>query len=513
MSIHLGTGPIQITDARLRALCDLSISTARQDAGRHEYDGVVQDLSPTGVTAGLHALASVTADPQPDPHDEAQLTASMTAIQVRLGELELHRINPMPHILNLDLSCYDRDYAPAVERRAARDRHVEQWPAAVDAAIAALDRMPAPVAEAGLPLARGLASFLCADEHLARAALARFVTHLQVTAERGDPDAAMGARPLQRLLESSEACAVDLEKLAERADRECARLQELLVESCRRIDPHAPLGTTIDRLRADHPTADTLLSTTAALVEEAIAWTADSGLVPHLDGQCEGAPMPESQRWAAAGMVGAAPNEADAPSRFYVTPPNATLPVDQQELWLASYFNRATLPNIAVHEVAPGHFAHSRAWRRAAGQVRRTLYSDVFGEGWAHYAEQLALEEGFRGGDPALGVGVALDGLRRVARLRCALGLHFAEMTLDEAAATFTRYAQITGPAAYSEARRGLLDPTYGRYTWGKMAVLDLREQARSDWGTGFSLARFHGALLALGSPPLGLISTAIEGG
>lgn len=77
--------------------------------------------------------------------------------------------------------------------------------------------------------------------------------------------------------------------------------------------------------------------------------------------------MPESQRIAAAGLFGAAPNEADAPSKFYVTPPDAALPVAEQDQWLASYFNRATLPVIAVHEVAPGHFAHSRAWRRAAG--------------------------------------------------------------------------------------------------------------------------------------------------
>ncbi|MDJ1132050.1 DUF885 family protein [Streptomyces iconiensis] len=190
--------------------------------------------------------------------------------------------------------------------------------------------------------------------------------------------------------------------------------------------------------------------------------------------------MPDSQRTAAAGLFGAAPNEPDAPSRFYVTAPDAALPAAEQALWLASYFNRATLPVIAVHEVAPGHFAHSRAWRRAEGQIRRTLFSEGFSEGRAHYTEQLAFEEGFRGGDPAFGVGVALDGLRRVARLSSALGLHSGELTLDDAAALFGRDAHITGPGAYSKARRGLLDPGYGRYTWGKLAVLDARERARS---------------------------------
>ena len=38
---------------RLRALCDLSMSTVREYVGRHEYDGRVEDLSPEGVRAAL----------------------------------------------------------------------------------------------------------------------------------------------------------------------------------------------------------------------------------------------------------------------------------------------------------------------------------------------------------------------------------------------------------------------------------------------------------------------------
>ena len=84
---------------------------------------------------------------------------------------------------------------------------------------------------------------------------------------------------------------------------------------------------------------------------------------------------------------------------------------------------------------------------------------------------------------------------------------------LDEAAAGFTRDAHIDGPAARSEARRALLDPGYGRYTGGKLAVLDLHQQARKQWGAQFSLIRFHQALLDLGSPPLGLLPTALARG
>jgi uncharacterized protein (DUF885 family) len=100
-----------------------------------------------------------------------------------------------------------------------------------------------------------------------------------------------------------------------------------------------------------------------------------------------------------------------------------------------------------------------------------------------------------------------------VTRLACSIGLHTGAMSVTDAARRFEADAFLAGPAALSEARRGTFDPTYGRYTWGKLAVLDARERARAAWGADFSLPRFHAALLDLGSPPLGLLGTAIERG
>jgi len=86
-------------------------------------------------------------------------------------------------------------------------------------------------------------------------------------------------------------------------------------------------------------------------------------------------------------------------------------------------------------------------------------------------------------------------------------------MTVEEGAARFAADTHLSGPAALSEARRATFDPTYGRYTWGKLEILALRDEARQQWGAGFSLPRFHAALLRLGSPPLGLMGTAIVRG
>jgi uncharacterized protein (DUF885 family) len=176
-------------------------------------------------------------------------------------------------------------------------------------------------------------------------------------------------------------------------------------------------------------------------------------------------------------------------------------------------FSRTTLPAITVHEVAPGHFSHGRALRHAPTPARRMLMSSAFIEGWAHYVEEVAVEEGFRAGDPRFAIGMAIEALVRVTRMACAIGLHTGRMTVEEAAERFRADAFLRGPAALSEAHRGTFDPTYGRYTWGKLALRDLREQAREAWGADFSLSRFHRAVLDLGSPPLGLLGTALDRG
>jgi uncharacterized protein (DUF885 family) len=176
-------------------------------------------------------------------------------------------------------------------------------------------------------------------------------------------------------------------------------------------------------------------------------------------------------------------------------------------------FSATTLPAITVHEVAPGHFSHHQALRRVSGDVRRTLFSAPFVEGWAHYAEELSVEEGFLADDPRFAIGVWVEALVRVTRLASAIGVHTAGWTVQQAAARFESDTHLAGPAALSEARRATFDPTYGRYTWGKLEIMALRERARKEWGPDFSLKRFHTALMDLGSPPLGLLGTAIERG
>jgi hypothetical protein len=498
---------------RVRAVLDLSIPTARELAGRHEYDGVLQDLSPQGVATGVGRLGG---EPVPDPHDEAQLDAFEERARLELGTLQLHRRNPLPHLDNLDLACYDRPYAPEPERAAARRRHLQGWPDAIDASLESLDAVPAPVAASLLDAAQGLAAGLDADrsddESRALAAHRRLLDRLRASSTDGPPEFALGGTSLALLLGVPEATTVDLAVLAGQAEAELGRLTGLLAEAVERISPGRPVDAVVAELLADHPDTDGVVREARALTEEVLAFTRSSGLAPVDDGVCVVDIAPESRRWGVAMLGWAAPGEPEGPSFYHVTPPEPEWPADEQEEWL-SMFNRTTLPAITVHEVAPGHFTHGRAMRRVDGDVRRNLMSDAFGEGWAHYVEEVCLEEGFRDGDPRFAAGVALEALIRVVRLVCSIGMHTGAMTVEEATARFQRDALLGLAGARSEARRGTFDPRYGQYTWGKLELRRLDALARDTWGATYSRRRFHDALLALGSPPLGLLDEALRRG
>ncbi|MGH3318991.1 MAG: DUF885 family protein [Streptosporangiaceae bacterium] len=501
-------------DPRLRAACDLTVATARELAGLHEYDGQAQDLSTDGVRAGLGRLGR--GEPFPDTHDEAHLRAFEDSLRVELGDLGLHRRNPLLHIAGLDLACYDREYAPEEERTAARRAHLEAWPDAIDAAITSLDQVSAPTAEALLDAVRGLADAIPDEEGdvagRAREAHGRLVAHVRHAATHGDPDPALGGGALARLMGASECATVDLGRLAEQADAERDRLKDMLEQACRRLDPERPALDLTRYLVLDHPDASGVVEEARTATREVIDFTRERNLVPYLDGQCVVGPAPRSRRFAMAMMAWSAPEEADAPSWYHITPPDPSWPTEDIDDWLA-VFSRTMLPAVTAHEVAPGHFAHGRALRRASTAVRRILQSPAFAEGWAHYAEELFAEEGFREEDPRFVVGMCAEALIRVTRLACAIGVHTGAMTVDDAARRFAADTYIAGPAAVSEARRATFDPTYGRYTWGKLMIRDLREQARTRWSTGYSHLRFHTAMLDLGSPPLGLLGTALERG
>ncbi|MGO8875134.1 MAG: DUF885 family protein [Acidimicrobiales bacterium] len=490
---------------RVRAVWDLDISEIREYAGVHDYDGVVMDLSPSGLRAALDRLGPTGPEERlADPHDEAHLDAFERGAVALVELAEMHRWNPFPHLSNLDLACYDRQYAPEAERSAARRAHLARWPEAVDASLESLDAIPAPVAEALVGAVAGLAEGVDPSETAALVAHGRLLERVQQAVSSGTPEVSLGATTLSRLLGDGEGMPVDLGRLESTADAERDRLRGRLEEECRRISPGSKPAELIRQLVRDHPDDEGIYAAARSLIEEATAFTLEHDLLPALGGECLVGPAPPSRRYAVAMMSWTGAYEADAPAWYYVNPPDESWDEEAKDEW-RSMFSATTLPAITVHEVTPGHYAHGRVLReRARGDVRRSLCSPAFVEGWAHYGEELMVEAGFRAEDPRFALGVWIEALLRVTRLAAALGIHRGTMTVDEATRRFESDAYLLGPAARSEATRATFDPTYGRYTWGKLEIMALRDEAIATWGNRFSLRRFHEALLTLGGPPLG---------
>ena len=120
---------------------------------------------------------------------------------------------------------------------------------------------------------------------------------------------------------------------------------------------------------------------------------------------------------------------------------------------MAGGLNRTTLPAITVHEVAPGHFAHGRVMRRASTDVRKTLMSMAFIEGWAHYAEELAIDVGLADDRPLIEIAQLKSALEAATRLLIFLSIHMGRWSFAQAV---DRAAELNGwsPERAAQARR-----------------------------------------------------------
>jgi uncharacterized protein (DUF885 family) len=167
-----------------------------------------------------------------------------------------------------------------------------------------------------------------------------------------------------------------------------------------------------------------------------------------------------------------------------------------------------------VHEVWPGRFLQYLTRRThpdwpLARQMART-YSTA--EGWAHYAEQMMVEQGLGDGDPKPKVAQLAMALLRDCRFIAALEMHTKGKSIDDAMQLFTKECGSPEPEARREALRGTRDPGYINYTVGKLAILKLREDYRARTGDKFSLTDFHDHLLAAGLVPIKIICREMMG-
>jgi uncharacterized protein (DUF885 family) len=133
-------------------------------------------------------------------------------------------------------------------------------------------------------------------------------------------------------------------------------------------------------------------------------------------------------------------------------------------------------------------------------------------EGWAHYTEQMMLDEGYGNGDLKLRLGQLQDALLRDSRYIVGIQMHTGKMTMEQAIDFFVQEGHQVRPTAEKETKRGTSDPTYLMYTLGKLEILKLRADYKQMKGGKYTLQGFHDEFLQQGTPPIKLVRRALLG-
>lgn len=509
---------------RDRVLDDLLADdpSSARDLGLHEYDGKVAPVSAAAITeriARLSQAASSLAAFDPaglgpdDALDLAELKTWVATRRFELVDMDAPHKSPGSYEPLFAVSIYlDRDYAPIEER--AR-RLVEQEENALGEVGHIRDNLTPPLSK---PLAEvaarnfaGFATYLRGDVvaqmghvgdetarkrfAVANLALATAASELAAwltrEAARGDQSHVLGPERYAKLLRVQEGLSIGLDDFERMNEEDLASNKAAYEALAAKVKP-----TFVEEPR--------LFETAQRMVREARSFVVDDGLVdlPSDDGVVV-RETPPYQRYNSASIEMSGPFEAVRSAFYQLTLPDRSLPRKVRQEYLGTV---GDLLGTTIHEVYPGHFVQGRWAERAPTRVERAFASYSFVEGWAHYAEQLMIEEGFGRRDPGSELAMLHGALLRNCRFSASIGIHVKGMTVDEAAKVFQADCHQDEATAREQALRGTFDPGYFAYTLGKLQILALRREAKAKLGPKFSLRRFHDALLSHGAPPIALI-------
>lgn len=518
--------------------------------GLHKFDGGLTDYGRSSVGAELARLRTFEKRfeqqlaGETTIEDKHDLRLLLSLIRIEILKLEENMdgspYNPMTYAGALDANLYlKRNYAPLETRVEAIIRMLGRAPALFASARANLPvAIPRPHLETAITIAEGGAAFLKRDlpeavkelkspRLMDRLNAASMAAQKELTAyvawlkkERMDTahqHFALGREKYVRMLQA-DLVEMDPEQLLQLGYSQLKLEQARFDETARKIDPKLKPIQVFKEIQKDHPTAAKLIEETRQNLEAIRQFVVDRKLVT-IPSEVR-VRVEETPRYARAtsfaSMDTPGPFEKGATEAYYyVTPVEPEWPAAQQEEWLTA-FNRYTTDVVSIHEAYPGHYTQF-LWVNHAklSRVRRVVVNYAFSEGWAHYTEQMLVDEGFGkdetpGASELRGLKYKLaqsdEALLRLCRLCVSIQMHCNGMTLEEAARFFEQHCHYEPKPAMQEAIRGTFDPGYLYYTVGKLQILKLRRDYSLQEGAGFSLREFHDAVLRHGSPPVRLL-------
>ena len=498
--------------------------------GLHDYDGKVADYSKAGIDRRIAALRAAKAKlgsfaaatlSENDALDRAILENMVDYDLFDLTERRRHETDARFYTELFGVSGYiNFDYAPLEQRVRSLVAHER---AALEQTQHVLGNLDAVLSKPGVETAikayRGYATYLRGDvaevvADIGDAELKKAFGEVnEQLAARADEIAAglqkrflpkadmkahvLGVERYKRFVMAQEGMeSFDLAAFRAQAEADLKRNKAAYRELAKTV-------------KVTRPDREELLAAATKLVEDSRKFIVDKGLVTiPSDDRCTVKESPPFMRWNAAFLNMPGPYDTAKQAYYYITMPDPSLPKKEQEEYI---FPWGVLMATTVHEAYPGHFLHGLWTRNAPTRVTKMVDSYSFTEGWAHYTEQLMVEEGFGQDDPQNRLGQLSDALLRNCRFVASIGLHTEGMTLEQAAKRFEDDCFQDSATAREQAVRGTFDPGYFAYTVGKLQILELREELKKELGDAFELRKFHDALLGFGAPPVALIRERVK--
>jgi len=257
----------------------------------------------------------------------------------------------------------------------------------------------------------------------------------------------------------------------------------------------------LDTLEHDHPNEDTLIEETGNTLNELVEFINNKGIVDLPSRlNCIVTEMPKYMNFGFAAMNTAGPFEKSDESFYYVNLPEKDWSEEKREEWMTQ-FNYPTLKLISIHEAYPGHYTHFLNANANSTDLAKLFMSYSYIEGWAHYAEEMMIEEGYGNKDFKIKIGQLIEALIRCSRYIVAIGIHCETMSIEEAKEFFLKNAHMTETTALQEAERGAFDPGYLNYTLGKIFLKKFKEKYFAKYNGTKTLKDFHNTIVSLGAP------------
>jgi uncharacterized protein (DUF885 family) len=524
--------------------------------GFHQYDALLEDYSRAGIdanVAALHAFEKRVAAVDAQGLDEtraADRELVLANIQGTLLTQETIRPwekNPDFYSSGISNSVYVimiRKFAPVEERLRSVVAREEKMPAVLAAARANLQNPPRIYTEIALEQLPDIISFFQNDVPAAfagasdpalKAAFAKsngaVIEGLRSYANwlkadvlpRSNGDFRIGAETFSKKLLYDEMVDTPLDRLLEIGWADLHKNQAEFKRVAKELEPDKSASDVLAELMADHPAPDHLLQSFRDTFDGLISFirakhiiTIPSDVRPILQ---ETPPFMRATTFASMDTPG--PFEKVAHEAYF----NVTLPgahdTAQEIAGRMSAFNVGTIVSTSTHEAYPGHYVQFLWVHEAPTKTRMLLGASSNAEGWAHYCEQMMLDEGF--GQPGTGakdareaklirLGQLQDALLRNARFIVGIEMHRGKMSFDQAAEFFVREGYQSKETGLVETKRGTADPTYLYYTLGKLEILKLREDVKKKQGAEFSLEQFHNNFMRQGFPPIKIVRRAMLG-